>query len=71
MGQQRSSYSFLTKSAKLKRFRVPEDSMGGYSFLTKSAKLKRQVNDYHNEPGYSFLTKSAKLKLPPFAPWFS
>ena len=34
------SYSFLTKSAKLKRFIRTIQELKCYSFLTKSAKLK-------------------------------
>ena len=34
-------YSFLTKSAKLKRSNPNKETPFGYSFLTKSAKLKR------------------------------
>ena len=33
-------YSFLTKSAKIKRAGVPSLYFGRYSFLTKSAKIK-------------------------------
>ena len=33
-------YSFLTKSAKLKRCQVAKARLNSYSFLTKSAKLK-------------------------------
>ena len=57
------SYSFLTKSAKLKLKREKEILAYSYSFLTKSAKLKLVPfgGRYHNR--YSFLTKSAKLKL--------
>ena len=56
------SYSFLTKSAKLK----PVDDFKfiklGYSFLTKSAKLKQVTGVPSFKISYSFLTKSAKLK---------
>ena len=57
------SYSFLTKSAKLKLAKRKGKVMDGYSFLTKSAKLKPEADLWRIEFGYSFLTKSAKLKL--------
>ena len=56
------SYSFLTKSAKLKQFDGSYIVPYCYSFLTKSAKLKQEANKGIDETSYSFLTKSAKLK---------
>ena len=56
-------YSFLTKSAKLKRGVVLFFPPIGYSFLTKSAKLKLSIWGIVTGMSYSFLTKSAKLKL--------
>ena len=38
------SYSFLTKSAKLKLLWKSNQELSGYSFLTKSAKLKRSAD---------------------------
>ena len=61
-------YSFLTKSAKLKRYLYQGPEEEGYSFLTKSAKLKPTPQVLAARDGYSFLTKSAKLK-PTAHPW--
>ena len=55
-------YSFLTKSAKLKRYLYQGPEEEGYSFLTKSAKLKQSMMRNGFLTSYSFLTKSAKLK---------
>ena len=56
------SYSFLTKSAKLKLDNFEAVDPSSYSFLTKSAKLKLHHSNIRKDIGYSFLTKSAKLK---------
>ena len=56
------SYSFLTKSAKLKRVKPVARYILSYSFLTKSAKLKLLTEVGCTVESYSFLTKSAKLK---------
>ena len=37
------SYSFLTKSAKIKPAAARNAFINGYSFLTKSAKIKQSV----------------------------
>ena len=57
------SYSFLTKSAKLKHQNLQQKPEPCYSFLTKSAKLKQLFPEGYEHASYSFLTKSAKLKL--------
>ena len=57
------SYSFLTKSAKIKQNELLTDIFVGYSFLTKSAKIKLPINPVVEAGRYSFLTKSAKIKL--------
>ena len=56
------SYSFLTKSAKLKLKVIYRKQTTCYSFLTKSAKLKPGLSKGYISMCYSFLTKSAKLK---------
>ena len=57
------SYSFLTKSAKIKLKSKEDGIQNSYSFLTKSAKIKHKPSQCHTGSGYSFLTKSAKIKL--------
>ena len=58
-------YSFLTKSAKIKRIVAFVRKWRSYSFLTKSAKIKQTKKYPTGAYGYSFLTKSAKIKPPP------